>query len=63
MKKIRVFISSVQSEFSEERQMLFDYLISDSLLGLFFEPFIFEKIPAVEHSVSKVYLVFGNKSI
>lgn len=56
MKKIRVFISSVQSEFSEERQMLFDYLISDSLLGLFFEPFIFEKIPAVEHSVSKVYL-------
>ena len=56
MKKIRVFISSVQSEFNEERQMLFDYLISDSLLGLFFEPFIFEKMPAVEHSVSKVYL-------
>jgi hypothetical protein len=56
MRKIRVFISSVQSEFSEERQMLFDYLISDSLLGLFFEPFIFEKMPAVEHSVSKVYL-------
>ena len=24
--------------------------------GLFFEPFIFEKMPAVEHSVSKVYL-------
>jgi len=56
MKKLRVFISSVQSEFSEERQMLFDYLISDALLGLFFEPFIFEKIPANNHLASTIYL-------
>lgn len=56
MKKIRVFISSVQKEFADERQMLFDYLNSDSLLGLFFEPFIFEQMPAVEYNVSKVYL-------
>ncbi len=56
MKKIRVFISSVQSEFAEERQMLFDYLTSDALLGLFFEPFIFEKLPAANHSVSSIYL-------
>lgn len=55
MKK-RVFISSVQKEFAEERLMLFDYLMSDPLLGLFFEPFIFEKMPAVDHSVAKVYL-------
>lgn len=56
MSKIRVFISSVQKEFSGERLMLFNFLMSDPLLGLFFEPFIFEKMPAVEHSVSEVYL-------
>ncbi len=56
MKRTRVFISSVQSEFSEERQMLFEYLNSDALLGMFFEPFIFEKLPAVNHSISSVYL-------
>ena len=56
MKKIRVFISSVQSEFVEERQMLFDYLISDALLGMFFDPFLFEKLPAVAQSTSSVYL-------
>ena len=56
MKKIKVFISSVQSEFAEERQMLFNYLTSDALLGLFFEPFIFENLPAYHHSVSAIYL-------
>ena len=37
MQKRRIFISSVQSEFAEERQMLFEYLTSDALLGKFFE--------------------------
>jgi len=35
MQRKRVFISSVQSEFETERQMLFDYLTSDALLGKF----------------------------
>jgi len=39
MNRIRVFISSVQTEFAAERQMVFDYLQSDPLLGRFFEPF------------------------
>lgn len=56
MKQIKVFISSVQSEFALERQMLFDYLTSDALLGRFFEPFIFEKVPASDHSATTVYL-------
>ena len=56
MKKLKIFISSVQSEFAEEREFLFDYLTSDALLGLFFEPFIFEKLPATTHSVASVYL-------
>lgn len=56
MNKIRVFISSVQKEFVEERQMLFEYLMSDPLLGLFFEPFAFERISAIDHSPKNVYL-------
>ena len=47
MQRIKVFISSVQSEFTAERQILFDYLSSDALLGKFFEPFIFERTEGV----------------
>jgi predicted HTH transcriptional regulator len=56
MRKIKVFISSVQSEFADERQMLFDYLMQDPLLGLFFEPFIFERVPASSQRADNVYL-------
>jgi len=56
MSKLNVFISSVQSEFAKERQILFDYLMQDAMLGLFFEPFIFEKLPALEQSPNKTYL-------
>ena len=56
MGKIRVFISSVQFEFVRERQMLFSYLMTDALLGLFFEPFIFENLPASEQSPARTYL-------
>ncbi len=56
MKRIRIFISSVQSEFAEERIMLCHYIRSDVLLGKFFEPFIFEEVPANEYSTSHVYL-------
>ena len=56
MNKLKIFISSVQSEFATERQNLFQYLMSDPLFGLFFEPFIFENIPATDQRVDKVYL-------
>lgn len=36
--------------------MLFEYLNADALLGKFFEPFIFEKFPASDNSVSTIYL-------
>jgi hypothetical protein len=55
MKK-KIFISSVQKEFSNERKLLFDYLHSDSLLGLFFEPFIFENLPATDQKTNTAYL-------
>ena len=56
MNKLRLFISSVQSEFAEERQMLNDYLTTDALLGRFFEPFVFEKLPAADHKAALAYL-------
>ncbi|MDE5610430.1 MAG: DUF4062 domain-containing protein [Odoribacter sp.] len=56
MKRIKIFISSVQSEFAEERAMLCHYIRTDVLLGKFFEPFVFEEVPANEYSTSHVYL-------
>jgi hypothetical protein len=43
MGKLKIFISSVQHEFSHERKALADFLRSDVLLGKFFDPFIFEE--------------------
>jgi len=56
MPEIRVFISSVQSEFSSERQRLCEYIQQDALLGQFFTPFIFENMPAAEMTAQQAYL-------
>lgn len=53
---IKVFISSVQAEFAEERRRLFDYIQNDTLLGRFFVPFIFENEPASNYRAQAVYL-------
>lgn len=53
---IRIFISSVQSEFAAERRSLAAFLRSDALLGKFFDPFIFEELPATDGWAEKVYL-------
>ncbi len=56
MKRIRIFISSVQSEFATERAILSEYIRRDALLGKFFETFLFEDVPANEASPQQVYL-------
>lgn len=56
MKRIRIFISSVQSEFSNERTMISQYIRTDALLGKFFETFLFEDVPANATSPQQVYL-------
>ena len=56
MRKLKVFISSVQKEFANERQSLFSYLHSDPLLGLFFEPFLFENLPAKDQKADSAYI-------
>ncbi len=45
-KRYKVFISSVQSEFEQERTALVEFFQSDVLLKSFFEPFVFERHPA-----------------
>ncbi|WP_114970260.1 DUF4062 domain-containing protein [Rhodoferax ferrireducens] len=56
MNPIRIFISSVQKEFSEERASLRDWLRNDPLMRRFFEPFLFEDVPAADRRADEVYL-------
>jgi hypothetical protein len=56
MKPLRIFISSVQKEFAEERMALRDYLLGDALLRRFFECFLFEEVPAADRRADEVYL-------
>ena len=52
----RIFISSVQKEFAAERASLADYLRNDPLLRRFFEPFLFEELPAKDQAADMAYL-------
>ena len=56
MSKRIIFISSVQSEFASERKALHEYISADPLLGKFFEPFLFELLPAVDQRADELYL-------
>jgi hypothetical protein len=56
MKPLRIFISSVQKEFSAERIVLRDWLRNDALMHRFFEPFLFEDVPAADRRADEVYL-------
>jgi hypothetical protein len=56
MKPLRIFISSVQKEFSIERIALCDWLRNDALMHRFFEPFLFEDVPASDRRADEVYL-------
>ena len=56
MTPLRVFISSVQGEFAEERATLRDYIRSDALIRRFFEVFLFEDVPASDRRPAQLYL-------
>ncbi|NCA22832.1 MAG: DUF4062 domain-containing protein, partial [Crocinitomicaceae bacterium] len=56
MSKIKLFISSVKEEFALERLALFDYILADPLLGRFFDPFLFERLPATDQRIDTIYL-------
>jgi len=61
MEKRRVFISSVQKEFENERQLLCNYIRQDALLGKYFVPFIFEELPAANQSAQQILFVRSSK--
>jgi len=56
MKPLRIFISSVQSEFADERQVLHEWLCNDPLMRRFYEPFLFEHVPARDRRADEIYL-------
>lgn len=62
MKKFRVFISSVQREFQAERLAIEDYLQRDALLLQYFEPVLFEHLPALSRTAQDVYIEEVRKS-
>ncbi|SIS86639.1 Fic family protein [Belliella pelovolcani] len=53
---IRIFVSSVQKEFEQERFKLFEWITADPFLGKFFEVFLFEKLPAMDNTPQQVFL-------
>lgn len=55
--KLKIFISSVQKEFQEQRNDLKAFLLGDPTLRRFIsEVFLFEEVPAKDKNVSVVYL-------
>ena len=56
MTTLRIFVSSVQREFAEERAALRDYLRGDPLMRRFFDAFLFEDVPATDRRPDALYL-------
>ena len=52
----RIFVSSVQREFAEQRRAIRDFVQSNALLGKFFSVFLFEDLPARDRRADQVYL-------
>ena len=55
MTPVRIFISSVQKEFANERAALRGYLRGDALMRRFFEVFLFEDVPAADRRTDDLY--------
>jgi len=55
--RLRIFISSVQKEFAQQRLDLKAFLLGDAVLRRFVsEVFLFEELPAMDHRADQVYL-------
>ena len=52
---IRIFVSSVQKEFQQERFKLFEWITADPFLGKLFERFLFEKLSALEITQQHIF--------
>ena len=56
MRRKRIFISSVQREFSHARTVLASFINNDPYWSEFFYAFIFENLPASQRSPQDIYL-------
>ncbi len=56
MRPLRIFISSVQQEFKEDCLELCRWLKNAPLMRRFFDPFLFEGLPAHDRRAEQVYL-------
>ena len=56
MSSVRIFISSVQKELAEERKAIGDFLRGNALMRRFFDPFLFEEVPAKDRRADALYL-------
>jgi len=57
VKKLRIFVSSVQKELAEERRAVKNFILNDPLLSRFIDSvFLFEDLPAADHAPNDVYL-------
>jgi hypothetical protein len=57
MTRLRIFISSVQKEFAQQRLDLKAFLLGDAVLRRFVsEVFLFEELPAMDRRADQVYL-------
>ncbi len=53
---VRLFISRGQREFSAERREVAEYIRQNAVMRRFFEPFLFEELPARDVSSEQAYL-------
>ena len=56
MNRQKIFLSSVQNEFAKERKRIAEYIRQDALFSRYFEPFLFEELPAQDKSAQTAYL-------
>ena len=56
MTPVRIFISSVQSEFAQERAALRDHILGDEWMQQIFEVFLFEDAPASDQRPDALYI-------
>jgi len=56
MTTIGIFVSSVQKELNQERAVIRDYIRTDPLLRIYFNPFLFEDLPALDRKPDELYL-------
>ena len=56
MQPTKIFVSSVQKEFANERQAIRAAVESDAVLGRYFQVFLFEDLPASDRKVGEVFV-------